>query len=95
MLAWKVQLKGTGTLWRSRSDPSDEGSLCGRVAPPCFEVGFPIEQIGVVGPLMTRGAQHCFTTLVNQLAASQETYFNYHKSLGLFPSILSFNGLCM
>lgn len=38
MLAGKVQLKGTGTLWRSRSDLSDESSSCVRAVPPCFEV---------------------------------------------------------
>lgn len=56
--------------------------------------GFPIRQIGVGAPFDTRGPV-LLQILVGQLAASQETYFNYHKSLGLFPFILFFNGLCM
>lgn len=89
----KVQLRGTGTLWRSRSDPSDPSSPRARAGPPCFELGgFQSDRL-VLGPCLTRGAPVLLEILVGQLAASQETYFNYHKSLGLFPFI--FNGLCM
>ena len=81
--------------WRWRSDPSDPGSLRaeGHFLQGLY-LGFPIRQIGVGASFDTRGPR-LLQMLVGQLAASQETYFNYHKSLGLFPFILFFNGLCM
>lgn len=95
MFKGKVQLKGTDILWRSRSDPSDPSSPCVKAVPLCFELGgFQSDRL-VLGPHLTRGAPVLLQILVGQLAASQETYFNYHKSLGLFPFILFFNGLCM
>lgn len=89
-----VQLKGTSTLWRSRSDPSDPSSLHAQAVPLCFELRVSNQTDWCWGPFDTRGPL-LLQILVGQLAASQETYFNYHKSLGLFPFILFFNGLCM
>lgn len=85
--------------WRKPAHWGGQGLTC--QIPACclrgqflhvLNLGFPIRQIGVGAPFDTRGPA-LLQILVGQLAASQETYFNYHKSLGLFPFI--FNGLCM
>lgn len=77
-------------VWPLRSQlPVCEGGF-----PHVVNLGFPIRQIGARAPFDTRGLV-LPQILVGQLAASQETYFNYHKSIGLFPFIQFFNGLCM
>lgn len=85
-----VELKGTRPLWRPRYNPSDLSSVCARVV-HVLKLGFPIRQIAVGAPFDMK-SQVLLQILVGPLAASQETCFNYHKSLGLFPFVLFFNG---
>lgn len=68
--------------------------VCVRAVPPCVEVKVSNQTDWCWGPIWHKGPA-LLQILINQLAASQETDFNYHKSLGLFPSILFFNWLCM
>lgn len=56
--------------------------------------GFQSDRLAL-GPHLTRGAWCCFKSWGANWQPLRKTYFNYHKSLGFFPFIQFFNGLCM